>query len=82
MDPETIRQFKKAKSFEPFEMRLANGNRHQIHQWDSFVVGKDYVAIAWPDSDQIAWFNVDQVLIVEKITTIHDDGPIGQSTND
>ena len=68
MNLDTVRHFKNIEPFEPIEIRLANGDRHQIVDPDNVAVGKNVVVIADSDSNRIAWCAPHQTVIIEKIT--------------
>jgi hypothetical protein len=67
MNLDTIRHMMNIDPFEPFEIRLANGDRHQIHSSDNIAVGKSTVMIAYDDSNRIAWCTPHQIVSVEKV---------------
>jgi len=54
--------------FEPIEIRLANGDRHQVANPDNMGVGKNVVVILYSDSDRMAWCAPQQIVSIEKIT--------------
>jgi hypothetical protein len=68
MNLDSVRHFKNAEPFEPIEIRLANGDRHQIVDPDNVAVGQNVVVIAYSDSNRIAWCTPHQIVSIEKIT--------------
>jgi hypothetical protein len=67
MNLDTVRHFKNIDPFEPIEICLANGDRHQIVDPDNIAVGKNVVVIAYSDSNRIAWCTPHQIVSIEKI---------------
>ena len=67
MNLDSVRHLKNADPFEPIEIRLANGDRHQIVDPDNIAVGKNVVMIAYSDSDRIAWCTPHQIVGIEKL---------------
>ena len=67
MNLDSIRHFMNIDPFEPFEIRLANGDRHQIYSSDNIAVGKNTVMIGYDDSNRIAWCTPHQIVSVEKV---------------
>jgi hypothetical protein len=53
--------------FEPFELRLADGDWHHIVDADNIAVGRNVVMIGYSDSDRIAWCTPHQIVSIEKI---------------
>jgi len=53
--------------FEPIEIRLANGDRHQVVDPDNIAVGKSVVMIGYSDSERIAWCTPHQIVSIEKL---------------
>ncbi len=67
MNLDAIRHLKNLEPFEPIEIRLANGDRHQIVDPDNIAIGRNVVLIAYSDSDRIAWCTPHQIVSIEKI---------------
>jgi len=67
MNLDAIRHFLNADPFQPIELRLANGDRHQVRNSDNRAVGKNVVVVTYDDSDRIAWCTPHQVVSIEKI---------------
>jgi hypothetical protein len=53
MNMETILELLHQKPFEPFEIRLSNGEIHQIRHPENVAVAKTRLAIAYPEADRI-----------------------------
>jgi len=67
MNLDNVRHFMNVEPFEPFEIRLAKGDKHRIVDADTIAVGKNVVVIAYSDSNRIAWCTPHQIVSIEKI---------------
>jgi len=67
MNLDTVRDFMNLEPFEPIEIRLANGDRHQVVDPDNIAVGKSAVMIGYSDSERIAWCTPHQIVSIEKL---------------
>jgi hypothetical protein len=68
MNLDNVRHFMNVEPFEAFEIRLANGDRHQIVDPDNIAVGRNVVMIGYSDSDRIAWCTPHQIVSIERIS--------------
>lgn len=67
MHMDTVRAMLMAEPFQPFEIRLANGDSHQVDDpWD-VAVGKREVVITFSDSRGTAWCAPNQIVSIEKV---------------
>jgi hypothetical protein len=53
MNIETIREWLNRQPFEPFEVRLSNGEVHQVRHPENVALGKTRIVIAYPDPDRV-----------------------------
>ncbi len=53
MNAETIREWLSRRPFEPFELRLSNGEAFQVRHPEVVAIGKNRIAIVDPETDQI-----------------------------
>jgi len=67
MSLDTVRSVLAAHPFEPIEIRLANGDRHEVTDPFNVAVGKNVVMIGYSDSDRIGWCTPRQIVSIEKI---------------
>ncbi len=67
MNLDAIRHILLEDPFFPLEIRLANGDRHEVHDPFNVAVGKNVVMIGYSDSDRIAWCTPHQIVSIEKI---------------
>lgn len=54
MNADTIREWLNRRPFEPFELRLSNGEVYQVRHPELIAIAKTRLAIADPEKDQIA----------------------------
>ncbi len=52
MNIETIREWLNRRPFEPFEVRLSNGEAYQVRHPEVVALGKNRIAVADPESDR------------------------------
>jgi hypothetical protein len=52
MNMETIREWLRRAPFEPFELRLSNGEAHQVRHPENLALGKNRIIIVDPETDQ------------------------------
>ena len=52
MNMETIREWLHRAPFEPFEIRLSNGEVHQVRHPESVALGKNRIIIVDPETDK------------------------------
>lgn len=54
MNVETIREWLNRQPFEPFVLRLSNGEAYEVRHPECVAIGKNRIAIYNPDADQFA----------------------------
>ena len=54
MNAETIREWLNRRPFEPFELRLSDGETYRVRHPEDMALGKNRIAIADPETDGIA----------------------------
>jgi len=52
MNAETIREWLSRQPFEPFELRLSNGEAYQVRHPEVLAIGKTRIAIVDPETDR------------------------------
>lgn len=68
MNSDTIREWLNRRPFEPFEVRLSNGESYQVRHPEVVAIGKNRIAIADPETDRIvhvALIHVNSVAAVQ-----------------
>jgi hypothetical protein len=53
MNLDTIREWLGREPFEPFEIRLSNGEVHAVRRPENVAVAKTRIAISYPETDRI-----------------------------
>jgi hypothetical protein len=53
MNADTIREWLRREPFEPFELRLSNGEHYQVRHPELVALGKNRIAIVDPNTDRI-----------------------------
>ncbi|HUY31444.1 MAG TPA: hypothetical protein VMV69_01590 [Pirellulales bacterium] len=51
MSPETVQQMLHRQPFEPFEVRLSNGELHQVRHPENALVSRTRLVVVYPDSE-------------------------------
>jgi hypothetical protein len=69
MNPETIREWLNRRPFEPFELRLSNGEAYQVRHSEVLAIGKNRVAIVDPETDRFVHVAVLHVNSIEALQT-------------
>jgi hypothetical protein len=54
MNYETMYEILHRQPFEPFQVRLSNGDHHQVRHPETAVLTKSRLVIAYPDLDRLA----------------------------
>ncbi len=54
MSAENIREWLTRQPFEPFELRLSNGEVFQVRHSEVVAIGRTRIAVADPETDRIA----------------------------
>ncbi|NBT13937.1 MAG: hypothetical protein EBS56_10225 [Planctomycetia bacterium] len=67
MTMETIREFIRHEPFEPFVIRLANGEVHEVLQPECVALTKTKVVVTYPDEDRVVHCGLIHVNSVEAL---------------
>jgi hypothetical protein len=51
MNMETIREWLNRQPFEPFVLRMSNGETHEVRHPECVALGKNRIAVSFPDQD-------------------------------
>ena len=65
MNADTIRELLRRQPFEPFEIRMTNGDTHQIRHPEMVMIVGPRLVVGYPDTERIA------ILSLLHITSIH-----------
>jgi hypothetical protein len=52
MNADTIREWLNRQPFEPFELRLSNGDHYQVRHPEVLALGKNRIVFVDPNTDQ------------------------------
>jgi hypothetical protein len=53
MNADTIREWLNRQPFEPFELRLSNGEKYEIRHPELLAIGKNRIIIVDPKTDRV-----------------------------
>jgi len=67
MNADTIRELLQRQPFEPLEVRLSNGDVHQIPHPEFAVLLKSTLVIGVPDSDRVILCSLLQIASIERV---------------
>ena len=67
MNSDTIREWLLRRPFEPFVLRLANGETHEVRHPENLAIGKNRLAVVQPDSDSFVHVALIHVNSVESL---------------
>ena len=67
MNSEAIQELFQSRPFEPFEVRLSNGDVHQIRNPEYAFVLKSRLIIGYPNSDRVAICSLIHIVSLEPI---------------
>ncbi len=67
MNMDTIREFLNRTPFEPFALRLSNGERHEIRHFENVAIAKTRVVVTYPESDRVVHVSLIHVNEIETV---------------
>jgi len=67
MNAEAVREFLRKKPFEPFEVRLSNGDIHPVRHPEFVFLLKNTLVIGYPGSDRVAVCSLLHVASIERL---------------
>ena len=67
MTMEIIREFIRREPFEPFVVRLSNGESHEVRHPECLLVTKTKVIVYYPDDDRTVHLSLIHVNAVETL---------------
>ena len=65
MTSDSLRELLRTSPFQPFRVRLSNGDEHEIKHRDFALVTKSNLVVTYPDSDRIAICSIVHIASVE-----------------
>ena len=69
MNMETIREWLNRRPFEPFVLRLSNGEDYEVRHPENIAVGKTRLAIVYPETDRFVHVSLIHVNSIEALQT-------------
>lgn len=67
MTMETIREFMRREPFEPFAVRLSNGESHEVRHPECVAITRSKVVITYSDDDRVVHCGLIHVNSVETL---------------
>lgn len=67
MNMETILEWVNRRPFEPFALRLSNGEVHQIRHPETVIVTKSRMIVAYPEIDRVVFCSLIHVNVIEAL---------------
>ena len=67
MNAETIREYLRREPFEPFVIRMSNGEAHEIRHPECALVMKTKVIVGYPEEDRSVTCSLVQINSVEAL---------------
>jgi hypothetical protein len=69
MNAEAIRQWVVRQPFEPFELRLSNGEVHQVRHPELAAIGKNKMVVVDPDTDRVTHIALVHINSIQALQT-------------
>jgi hypothetical protein len=67
MNMETVRKWLNRKPFEPFVLRLSNGEVHEVHHPENVALGKNRIIVVDPHLDRAFHLSLIHVNAIEAL---------------
>lgn len=67
MSMESIREFIRREPFEPFVIRLSDGESHEVHHPECVAITKTKVVVTYPEEDRVVHCALIHVKAVEAL---------------
>jgi hypothetical protein len=67
MNADTIREWLSNQPFEPFELRLSNGERHQVRHPELIALGRNRVILIDPNTDRAVYLALVHINSIEAL---------------
>ncbi len=69
MNADTVREWLNRQPFEPFELRLSNGEIYQVRHPENIAIGKNRIAVVDPGADRFVHIALVHINIIEALQT-------------
>jgi hypothetical protein len=67
MTMSAIREFIRREPFQPFVIRLSNGESHEVHHPECVAISRSEVVVTYPDQDRVVLCGMIHVNAVEAL---------------
>lgn len=67
MNMETLREWLDRRPFEPFALRLSNGETHEVRHPENVAIGKTRLVIVYPEADRFVHVSLIHVNSIEAL---------------
>ena len=69
MNAETIREWLNRQPFEPFEVRLSNGEHYQVRHPELLAIAKNRIIVVDPNTDRVVHVAMVHINSIEALQT-------------
>ncbi len=69
MNADTVREWLNRQPFEPFELRLSNGEIYQVRHPENIAIGKNRIAVVDPGADRFVHIALVHINSIEALQT-------------
>ena len=69
MNMETIREWIGRRPFEPFVLKLSNGEAYEVFHPENLAIGKTRIAIVYPEDDRFVHVSLIHVNSIQALQT-------------
>ena len=67
MNMDTIREWLRRQPFEPFVLRMSNGESHEVRHPECMALGKTRIIVSYPDADRVVHLSLIHVNAIEAV---------------
>jgi hypothetical protein len=67
MNMETIREWLNRRPFDPFVLRLSNGEAHEIRHPENVILLKTRIVVAYPEADRVVHCSLVHINAIEAL---------------
>ena len=69
MNVETVREWRNRQPFEPFELRLSNGEIHQVRHPELAAIGRNKMVVVNADTDRVTHIALVHINSIQALQT-------------
>jgi hypothetical protein len=67
MNIETIREWQRRQPFEPFVIRMSNGEAHEVRHPECVALGRTRIAVSFPEQDRFIHLSLTHINAIESV---------------